>query len=108
MIFIEKFGYILSEIPVLFFVIWFAIRWVQLRRRHRNQATCNERDRYIILRQAEYGPQNWEFYPRFLLAVVAVMSIGMLEFITLASFGAAILSVTFLLTSTVIVRQLFF
>jgi hypothetical protein len=108
MIFIEKFGYILSEIPVLFFVIWFAIRWVQQRRRRKHQPLYNEQDRRMILRNSEYGPRDWEFYPRFFLAVVAVTFIGTLEFIIFASFGAAILATTFLLTSTMIVRQLFF
>jgi hypothetical protein len=108
MIFVEKFGYILSELPVLLFVIWFAARWVQLCRRHRHQSIYTERDRRVIFQTAEYGPRQWEFYPRFLLAVLAVISSGLLEFIALAPFGAAILSATFLLTSTSIVRQFFF
>lgn len=109
MTFIEKFGYILSEIPVLFFVIWFAISWVQLRRRRRHEPTYNgEWERGMLLRTSAYRPRNWEFYPRFFIAVLAVTFIGTIEFIILASFGAAILTVTFILTSTAIVRQLFF
>ena len=108
MIFVEKLGYIISEIPVLFFVIWFAIRWVQLCRRRRHQPIYSDQDRHMIRRSAEYGPRDWEFYPRFFVAVLAVTFIGTLEFIILASFGAAILCATFLLTSTMVVRQLFF
>ena len=108
MMFIEKFGYILSELPVLLFVIWFAVRWVQLSRRRRHQSIYTERDRRVIFQTSEYGPRNWAFYPRFFVAVMAVTFIGTLEFIILASFGAAILSVTFVLTSTAIVRQIFF
>jgi len=108
MIFIEKFGYILSEAPVLFFIAWFAVRWVQLRRRRNKQPASMENDRRMLRRAAEYGPRDLQFYPRFAVAVVAVTMTGLLEFAALAPFGAAILTGTFLLSSAAIVQRLLF
>jgi hypothetical protein len=108
MIFIEKFGYFLSEAPALIFMTWFAVRWVQLCRKHKNQPIYMEKDWHLLRRPAEYGPLNLRFYPRFALAVLAVTTTGALEFFALAPFGAAILTGAFLLTSAAIVQRLLF
>ncbi|MGE5220343.1 MAG: hypothetical protein ACM3SP_25345 [Chloroflexota bacterium] len=108
MIFLEKLGYVLSEAPVLFFIAWFAIRWVQIRRRRNRQSGSLANDRRKLRRPAEYGPRDLQFYPRFALAVVAVTVTGVLELAALAPFGAGILSGAFLLSSVAIVQRLLF
>ncbi|HMA82473.1 MAG TPA: hypothetical protein VKR81_16360, partial [Candidatus Binatia bacterium] len=108
MILLDKFGYILSEAPVLFFIAWFAVRWVQLRRRRNKQPDSLANDRRKLRRPAEFGPRDLQFYPRFALAVIAVTMTGLLEFTALATQGAAILTGTFLLSSAAIVQRLLF
>src|SRR6266508_922935 len=44
----DRIGYVLSEIPVLFFVIWFAFRLVQYRRYRRNQPIYSDKDRQLL------------------------------------------------------------
>ena len=44
----DKIGYVLSEVPVLLFVIWFAFRLVQYRRYRRNQPIYTDKDRQLL------------------------------------------------------------
>ena len=105
---LEKFGYILSEAPVLFFIASFAVTWVQLRRWRNKQPTSLANDRRKLRRPAEYSPRDLQFYPRFVLAVIAVTMTGLFEIAALAPLGAAILTGTFLLSSAAIVQRLLF
>jgi hypothetical protein len=102
----DRIGYLLSELPVFFFVIWFAIRLVQYRRYRNNLPIITENDRRMLFQRPKKHPGNFRFCLRLILAILAVTAVGYLQFITLAPFGAAILSGTLLLTSATIVRRL--
>jgi hypothetical protein len=101
----EKIGYVLSEIPVLFFVIWFAIRLVQVRRHRDNRPIVTHGDLQLLHSRPGIRRNSLEFYIRFALAVLAVVATGLVEIALLAPFGAAIVACSFLLTSTAIVRH---
>jgi len=102
----EKIGYVISEAPVLFLVIWFAVRLVQFRRYRNKRPIFTATDRRLLESRPRIDPSTVEFYCRFVVAVLAVTAVGLLEFIVLAPFGAAIVSGTLLLSSAAIVRHL--
>jgi len=102
----EQIGYVLSEAPVFFLVIWFAVRLVQFRRYRNNRPIFTATDRRLLDSRPRIAPSTVEFYCRFVVAVLAVTAIGILEFIVLAPFGAAIVSGTLLLSSAAIVRRM--
>ena len=100
----EDIGYILSEVPFLALIIGFAIKLVSWRRASANRPSFSDHDRRALFQAAPYGPEHWQFYPRFLLAVIGVIAVGLLQFLALAPLGAAVLTSTLVLTSAVIVR----
>ncbi|HEV8721696.1 MAG TPA: hypothetical protein VGW77_13785 [Candidatus Binatia bacterium] len=102
----DRIGYLLSEAPVFFFMIWFAIRLVQYRRYRRNLPIVTENDRRMLFQRPKEDPGSFRFCLRLILAILAVTVVGYLQFITLAPLGAAILSGTLLLTSATIVHRL--
>jgi hypothetical protein len=101
---IEKFGYVLSELPVLVLMIWVAVKIVRWRRARENRPPFNEADRRMLFHAAQYGPDCWQFYPRFVLAVLAVSVLGFFQLAVLAPLGAAIVTCAFVLTSSAIVH----
>jgi len=103
----DRFGYLLSELPTLIFIVWFAVRFFQFRRRQNNQPTYSETDRELLFGAPRQRPAKREVYLRLGLAIVAITTIGVLEILVLAPFGAAIITGSLLLTSTAIVHRLF-
>jgi hypothetical protein len=102
----EKFGYLLSEAPVLIFVIWFTVRFVQFRRRRNNQPVFSEVDRRTLFGSSRHHPNTLKFYLKLGLAILAVIAVGAIEFIALAPLGAAIITGALILTSAMIVHKL--
>ncbi len=102
----EKMGYILSEAPVLFFVIWFTVRLIQFRRWRRRQPIFSETDRWLLFGNPKRRSETRQFYLKLSLAIVAAAAVVVLEIITLAPLGAAIITCALLLTSAMILRQL--
>ena len=102
--FMEKFGYFLSEAPVLFLMIWLAVRLVRWRRSRENRPCFNEVDRRVLFHAAQYRPDTWQFYPRFAFTVFAVATLGSLQIFVLAPLGAAIITTALVLTSAAIVH----
>ena len=100
----EDIGYILSEVPFLALIIGVTIKLVSWRRARANRPIFGDHDRQTLFQTAPYGPEQWKFYPRFLLAVTSVMTLGSLQFVALAPLGAAALTATLVLTTAVIVR----
>ena len=105
---VEKLGYVLSELPVLILILWSAWRIVHWRRARAGRRSFNEANRGTLASTAQYSPDDWEFYPRFALAVFAVAIIGALQVIFLAPLGAAIIAGVFILTSAAIVHGVLF
>ncbi|HEX7228777.1 MAG TPA: hypothetical protein VF452_00175 [Candidatus Binatia bacterium] len=102
----DKLGYLLSEIPLLIFIVWFAVRFFQYRRRKNHQPSYSETDRDLLFGTSRPHPPKTEVYLRLALAIVAVTMVGVLEFLVLAPFGAAIVTTSLVLTSTAIVHHL--
>ena len=76
----EDIGYILSEVPFLALIIGFAIKLVSWRRARANRPSFSDHDRRALFEAAPYGPEHWQFYPPFLLAVIGVLAAGLLQF----------------------------
>ena len=102
----DKLGYLLSEIPLLIFIVWFAVRFFQFRRRQNHQPSYSETDRELLFGKSRRRPAKTAVYLRLALAIVAVTAIGVLEFLVLAPLGAAIVTTSLVLTSTAIVHHL--
>jgi hypothetical protein len=100
----DKIGYILSEVPVLLFVIWFAFRLVQYRRYRRNQPIYSDKDRQLLFSKTTSTLEPPVLRLGLARAVLAATAATYFEILTLAPFGAAILSAALLLTSAAIVR----
>ena len=103
----DRFGYLLSELPGLIFIVWFAVRFFQFRRRQNNQPSYSETDRQLLFGAPRQRLAKSAVYFRLALAIIAVTTIGVLEILVLAPFGAAIITTSLLLTSTAIVHSLF-
>jgi len=104
----DRLGYILSEAPVLILMIWFAVRLVQVRRFRENRPFFTEDDRRVLFEPPPHEPRTWRFYSRLALATAAFMTIGFLEILVLAPFGAAIVTGALLLTAAAVVRRALF
>jgi hypothetical protein len=102
----DRIGYLLSEIPVFLFVIWFAVRLVQYRRYRHDLPIVTENDRRMLFHRPKGRPGNLRFSLRLVVAILAVTVVGYLQFIMLAPLGAGILGGTLLLTAATIVRRL--
>ena len=102
----DKLGYLLSEIPLLIFIVWFAVRFFQYRRRKDHRPSYSETDRELLFGTPRQRPAKTEIYLRLALAIGAVTMIGVLEFLVLAPLGAAIVTTSLVLTSTAIVHHL--
>jgi hypothetical protein len=98
----EKLGYILSEAPVFFLVVWFGIRLVHYRRYRRNQPIYSEKDRQLLFSRAKTSLEPPVFRVRFARAILAATAATYFEILALAPFGAAILTAALLLTSAAI------
>jgi hypothetical protein len=101
----DRIGYVLSEIPVFIFVMWFAVRLVQYRRYRNNLPIVTENDRRILHGPTD-RPSTLRFYAKLALAILTVTVVGYLQFITLAPLGAGIIGAALLLTAATIVRRL--
>src|SRR6266540_917397 len=97
----DRIGYVLSEIPVLFFVIWFAFRY---RRYRRNQPIYSDKDRQLLFSRTKTTLEPPVFRLGLARAILAATAATYLEILTLAPFGAAILSTALVLTNAAIVR----
>lgn len=102
----DQLGYIISELPVLVLMIWFAVRLVQLRRARENRPAFTEDDRRILFEAVQNRGRTWRFYSRFALTILAVTALSVVEIIALAPFGAAIVAGALLLTAAAIVQRL--
>lgn len=101
----ENFGYFLSEAPFLILIVWSSVKLVRWRRSRENRPWFSDKDHHMLFHAAQYGPEHWKFYPRFILAVLAVTALGLLQIIALAPLGAAILAGALVLTSAAIVHE---
>jgi hypothetical protein len=104
----DKLGYIISEAPVLFFVIWIAVRLVQYRRYRNNQPQFSERDEALLFPQNKLGLRSPIRRVKFARCILLATAATYVEFLVLAPFGAAILCITLVLTTAGIVNGVLF
>ena len=100
----EKLGYIISEALALFFVIWVAVRLVQYRRYRNKQPLFSERDKAFLFPQNKIDLRSPIRRVKFARCILLATAATYVEFIVLAPFGAAILSITLVLTTAGIVH----
>ena len=102
----ENLGYILSEAPVFFLTMWFAIRLVHYRRYRRNQPLFSDSDRRLLFAKTKPKLESPVFRLRLVRSILAVTAAMYLEIVVLAPFGAGILATILLLTSAAIVHRI--
>jgi hypothetical protein len=102
----ENFGYILAEAPFLILIVWSTFKLVRWRRWRDNRPGFSASDQRMFFHAAQYRPGHWQFYPRFLLAVLAVTALGGFQMMALAPLGAAILTGVLVLTSLAVVHSI--
>ena len=104
----DKLGYIISEALIFFLVIWFAVRFVQYRRRRNKQPLFSERDKALLFPQNKIDLRSPVLRVRFARCILLATAATYVEFVMLAPLGAAILCITLVLTITGIVHGILF
>jgi hypothetical protein len=104
----DKLGYIISEAPVFFLVIWLAIKLVKYRRRRNQQPLFSDRDKALLFPQNKIDLRSPVLRIRFARCILLATAATYLEFLMLAPFGAAILCITLVLTTAGIVHGVLF
>jgi hypothetical protein len=102
----ETLGNVLSEAPVFFLILWFAIRYVHYRRYRRNQPLFSDKDRQLLFAQTKPKLGSPIFRLRLVRSILAVTAAIYIEVLVLAPFGAGILAAALLLTSASIVHRI--
>ena len=102
----ENLGYILSEAPVFFLTLWFAIRFVHYRRYRRNQPLFSDQDRRLLFAQTKPKLASPIFRLRFVRSILLVTAAIYFEMLFLAPLGAGILAGALLLTSASVVHRI--
>ena len=101
----DKLGYIISEAPVFFLVIWVAVRLVQYRRYRNKQPLFSERDRALLFPENKVDLRSPVLRVKFARCILLATAATYVEFLMLAPLGAAILCIALVLTTAGIVQR---
>ncbi len=104
----EKLGYIISELPVLFLLIWFSIRLIQYRRRRKREPLYSAQDTALLFPRNKIDLRSPATRLKFARCILLATSATCVEFLALAQFGAAILSGVLILTTATILHRVLF
>jgi hypothetical protein len=104
MLLLEKLRYMLWEGLVLACVVTGSLGFVTLRRKMSGRPAFSSADRTLLFNTPPAAVSTPKLCLRFGLAVILFCCIGMLEVLVFAPFGAAILSVSLLLSCAAIVH----
>ena len=104
----DKLGYIISEAPVFFLVIWVAVRLVQYRRYRNKQPLFSERDRAMLFPENKIDLRSPALRVKFARCILLATAATYVEFLMLAPLGAAILCIALVLTTAGIVQGILF
>ena len=104
-LFVEKFGYILWEGLMLVFLTLATLAWLGLRRKMSGRPAFSKQDRILLFNTPPAAVSAPKLCLRFLLAVFLFSCIGALEMFVFAPLGAAILSVSLLLSCAAVVNM---
>jgi hypothetical protein len=102
----EKLGYILSEAPVFFFVMWLGIRLVHIRRYRKNEPLYTEHDWRMLYDRAKLSLVSPIMRLKLARSILAATAAIYVEYLVLAPFGAGILSAAVLVTTASIVQRI--
>jgi hypothetical protein len=102
---LEKFGYMLWEGMVLVCVITGSLGLVTIRRKLSGKPAFSNNDRTLLFNTPPAAVSTPQLCLRFGLAIFLFCCIGVLEILVFAPFGAAILSVSLLLSCAGIVNM---
>lgn len=102
----DKLGYIISEAPVFFLVIWVAVRLIQYRRYRNKQPLYSERDRAMLFPEKKIDLRSPLLRVRFARCILLATAATYVEFLMLAPLGAAILCIALMLTTAGIVHSI--
>mgnify|MGYP001283776705 CR=1 FL=1 len=101
----ENLGYIISEAPVLFLIIWFGVRLVHVRRYRNKQPIYSERDAALLYPQTNFDLRSPMSRVRLARCILLATAAFYVEFLVLAPFGAAILCASLMLTTAALVQN---
>lgn len=101
---LEKLGYMLGEGLVLLCIITGSLGFIMLRRKMSGRPAFSNEDRTLLFNTPPAAVSTPKLCLRFGLAVVLFCCIGVLEALVFAPFGAAIVSVSLLLSCAGIVN----
>jgi hypothetical protein len=101
----ENLGYIISEAPVLFLIIWFGVRLVHVRRYRNKQPIYSERDAALLYPQTNFDLRSPMSRVRLARCILFATAAFYVEFLILAPFGAAILCASLMLTTAALVQN---
>ena len=104
----DNLGYIISEAPVFFLVIWVAVRLVQYRRYRNKQPLFSERDRAMLFPENKIDLRSPVLRVKFARCILLATAATYVEFLMLAPLGAAILCIALVLTTAGIVQGILF
>ena len=102
----EKLGYILTEAPIFFFVMWFGIRLVHIRRYRNKQPIYTELDWRLLCQSATLSVRSPIMRLKLARSILAATAAIYVEFLVLSPLGAGILSAAVLLTTASIVQRI--
>jgi hypothetical protein len=102
---LEKFGYMLWEGLMLVCLVLASLAWLTLRRKMSGRPAFSNRDRALLFSTPPAAASLPRLCLRFVLAVILFSCIGAVEICLFAQLGAAILSVTLLLSCAGIVNM---
>jgi hypothetical protein len=102
---LEKFGYMLWEGLMLLCLMLGTLGWLILRRKMSGRPAFSKHDRILLFNTPPVAVSVPQLCLRFLLAVFLFSCIGALEMSVLAPLGAAILSVSLLLSCAAVVNM---
>lgn len=104
----EKIGYIISELPALFLIIWFTIRVIRFRRRRKQQPLFSAQDAALLFPRIKIDLRSPITRIKFARCILLATAATCVEFLVLAQFGAAILSGALTLTTAAILHRVLF
>lgn len=104
----DKLGYIISEAPVLFFVIWISVRLIQYRRYRNKQPLFSARDEALLFPQKKIDLRSPLQRVKFARCILYATAATYVEFLVLAPLGAAIMCIALVLTTAGIVNSILF
>jgi hypothetical protein len=102
---LEKFGYMIWEVLMLACLVFGTLGWLALRRKMSGRPAFSKQDRALLFNTPPAPVSLPKLCLRFVLAVLLFSCIGAIEMSVFAPLGAAILSVSLLVSCAAVVNM---